>query len=95
MSTILTQPYTGIKYYKANIYPIVPMDSTDLYFITSDGDRLDNLANMYYKDPTLWWIISTVNNNVNGGSLFPTPGTQLRIPLNLNRVLSIFNNANS
>jgi hypothetical protein len=94
MNTILTQPYTGIKYYKNKVYPTVPAAETDLYIITVDGDRLDNLAYTYYKDSSLWWVISTVNSNVNGCSLFITPGTQLRIPLDLNRVLRIFDNAN-
>jgi hypothetical protein len=94
MNTILTQPYAGIKYYKRNVYPVVPSAESDLYIITVDGDRLDNLAFTYYKDTSLWWVISTVNNNVDGCSMFPTPGTQLRIPLDLNRVFSIFNEAN-
>ena len=94
MNTILSQQYTGIKYYKNKIYPTIPAVESDLYIITTDGDRLDTLANIYYKDPSYWWVISTVNNNVNNCSMFPTPGTQLRIPLDLGRVLRIFDEAN-
>ena len=94
MNTILSQPKTNIKYYKNKVYPIVPAVESDLYIITTDGDRLDTLSSRYYKDPSYWWVISTVNNNVNNCSMFPTPGTQLRIPLDLGRVLRIFDDAN-
>ena len=94
MNTILLQPKTNIKYYKNKVYPIVPAVESDLYIITTDGDRLDTLSSRYYKDPSYWWVISTINNNVNNCSMFPTPGTQLRIPLDLGRVLRIFDDAN-
>jgi hypothetical protein len=94
MNTILTQPKTNIKYYENKIYPPSPAIESDLYIITIDGDRLDNLSSRYYKDPSYWWVISTINNNVNNCSMFPTPGTQLRIPLDLSRVLRIFDDAN-
>lgn len=44
-------------------------------------DRLDNLANQYYGDPTQWWIIASANPDTVGidwTSL--TPGTIIRIP---------------
>jgi hypothetical protein len=34
------------------------------------------------------------NNNVTKGLMFPEPGTQLRIPTDLNAVLTLFNNYN-
>jgi phage tail protein X len=94
MDTILIQPNTKIKYYKSKIYPYVPPVESDLYIITIDGDRLDTLSYRYYGDTSYWWVISTVNNNIDNCSLFPTPGTQLRIPLDLQRVLNIFDQAN-
>jgi nucleoid-associated protein YgaU len=65
-----------------------------VYVITTVGDRLDSLANSYYNDSTLWWVIAAANNNATKGALYPTPGTQLRIPTNLNAVLSLFNQFN-
>ena len=39
------------------------------------GDRLDLLANQFYGDVTLYWIISTANPNyINFGSLFIDEG---------------------
>ena len=85
----------GKRYWNQKFYPNVPLSETDDYVITTIGDRLDNLAYSYYNDSTLWWVISTANNNVTKGSLFPEPGTQLRIPTNINAVLSLYNQYNT
>jgi hypothetical protein len=84
----------GKPYYRGKQYPNIPPSANDLYIVTTIGDRLDYLAYNYYRDSELWWIISAANNNATKGSLFPVPGTQLRIPTNLNAILSQFNNFN-
>jgi hypothetical protein len=83
------------RYYKGKIYPDVPYLATDNYVITTIGDRLDTLANDYYKDPELWWVISIANNNSTNGSIFPQPGIQLRVPTDINYVLDLFDAENS
>ena len=65
-----------------------------MYVITTVGDRLDSLAYSYYGDSNLWWVISAANNNITKGSMFPTPGTQLRIPTDLNAVFQLFEQFN-
>ena len=82
-------------YIKGKQYPNIPLSENDVYVITTIGDRLDSLAYSYYNDSTLWWIISIANNNVTKGTLFPEPGTQLRIPTNLSAVLSLYNQYNT
>lgn len=84
----------GKRYYKGKIYPDIPYLATDNYIITTIGDRLDTLADSYYKDPELWWVISVANNNITKGSIFPSPGTQLRIPVDINYVLQLFDELN-
>jgi hypothetical protein len=86
---------SGKRYYKGKIYPNVPFLETDVYVITTIGDRLDLIAYDYYNDAELWWIISVANNNITKGSMFPIPGTQLRIPVNVNSVLELFNSTNN
>lgn len=85
---------TGKQYYKAKKYPSIPPSETDVYVVTAQGDRLDLLANTFYKDATLWWIIAIANSNIIFGSLFPEPGTQLRIPTDLTTVLELYRNEN-
>jgi hypothetical protein len=81
-------------YYKGKVYPNIPLSESDVYVITNIGDRLDLLAYSYYLDVNYWWVISAANNNATKGSMFPIPGTQLRIPLNLNNVLQQFDKFN-
>jgi hypothetical protein len=92
---IINKTSDNKRYYKGKIYPDVPYLETDNYVITTIGDRLDTLANSYYGDPELWWIISIANNNITKGSIFPIPGIQLRIPIDANYVLQLFDELNS
>jgi hypothetical protein len=90
----IIQTPTGTKYLKLKRYPNIPLSEDDIYVITTIGDRLDLLAYSYYRNPEYWWIISSANNNINKGSMFLTPGTQLRIPTDLGAVLKLFNDLN-
>lgn len=91
--TILKTPQ-GKPYIKGKQYPNIPLSETDVYVITTVGDRLDLIAYNYYNDVNLWWVISMANNNVTKGSMFPIPGTQLRIPTNLTYVMELFEQFN-
>ena len=84
----------GRTVYKPKIYPNIPLRDDDLYVATETGDRLDTLAYDYYRDSTLWWIISVANNNVTKGTLYPVPGTQLRIPIEVAGIISLYNQIN-
>ena len=85
----------GVPYIKGKFYPNIPLSETDLYVVTTVGDRLDLLAYSYYRDTGLWWVIAAANNNVTKGSLFPIPGTQLRIPINAAAAINLFNKFNT
>jgi phage tail protein X len=85
----------GQRYFKSKKYPPIPPAESDIYVVTVQGDRLDLLAYTYYNDASLWWVISMANNNITVGSMFPEPGTQLRIPTDLTTVITIFNNENN
>ena len=93
-NNIVLYTIQGKPYYKGKVYPNIPLSESDVYVITTIGDRLDSLAYSYYNDVNYWWIISAANNNVTNGSMFPAPGTQLRIPTDLNNVLNLFNQFN-
>jgi hypothetical protein len=92
---IIYKTSSGKRYYKGKIYPEIPYSDTDEYIITTIGDRLDSIAYSYYNDAELWWVISVANNNITNGSMFPIPGTQLRVPTNINSVLNLFDQVNN
>ena len=60
---------------------------SDLYIFSRDGDRLDNLANDFYKDPRYWWIIAQANNLGKGTLTIPS-GLQIRIPFPIDNLLT-------
>ena len=67
-------------------YPGIPASSLDIYIFVTQGDRYDTLALTYYKDPSLWWIISRANPNQPFDSLYPKAGSQIRIPDSSNTI---------
>lgn len=90
----------GSRYFKGVKYPEVELNENDIYVITTVGDRYDLLAQQYYGDPGFWWIIPISNNGdfsseVGFGSLYPPPGSQIRIPANLQKILSDYSRLNS
>tara|TARA_R110000744_G_scaffold76396_1_gene151375 strand:- start:445 stop:747 length:303 start_codon:yes stop_codon:yes gene_type:complete len=85
----------GQTYQGVTRYPEIPETENDIYVITTYGDRLDLLANQYYKDWRLYWIIAAANPSLPSDSLYPTLGVQIRIPGSPEDVINSFNNINN
>jgi hypothetical protein len=82
--------------YRNTIYPVIPTSPNDTFVITDFGDRLDTLANQFYNDSTLYWIIAVANPNaLTFDSLGIKPGTQLRIPINSSGIVAEFRRLNN
>lgn len=86
--------FSGKKAFTTTRYPEIPYQITDIYVIAQDSDRLDILANQYYNNTSLWWIIAQANN-VGKGTLRLTPGQQLRIPIDIEPILREFRRINN
>jgi len=84
---------TGRVYLTNPIYPEIEETENDIYILSSDGDRYDILAKNFYGDPSFWWIIATANNSTRD-NLTITPGEQIRIPANKERIISRFEDLN-
>tara|TARA_R110001592_G_scaffold127539_3_gene339354 strand:- start:1485 stop:1790 length:306 start_codon:yes stop_codon:yes gene_type:complete len=83
------------RYFKPLIYPNIPPTSNDIHIITTVGDRLDSLANQFYDDVRLWWIISTANPHiVRRDSYALKANLELRIPSNIQPILKSFERLN-
>ena len=94
----------GNLVYQTSRYPEVPLSSNDIYVYTTQGDRFDVLAQQYYGDSSLWWVISIANTAVAGtdlpsdlpqNTLVIPEGLQIRIPANYSIVVNAFNAINS
>lgn len=69
----------SINKYNTTVYDKIPLRNDDIYLISTEGDRLDNLAHQFYKDSSLWWYIAKANNlktmNIPAGISIRVPST--------------------
>jgi hypothetical protein len=61
------------------IIPTPTATQEDVYIQTTSVERLDKLAQTFYQDSTLWWVIA-VANNLGKGTMTVPQNTRLRIP---------------
>ena len=96
LKSIIKKTGSRGKFYKYIKYPEVPLSFDDIYIITKIEDRLDLLAEQFYKDTSLWWVISIANPGlVKRDSFFVPGGIQLRIPADTQSIIDDFNRLNS
>ena len=75
--SLLPKQKKNVLSYDTTLYQRIPETNGDLHVISTEGDRLDNLANQFYGDPSLWWYIAKANDLID---LNIPAGTSLRIP---------------
>ena len=84
--TKIKKDINGNRVYQSTIYPEIKIDDNDIFVTSVKGERLDNLAQEYYNDPTLWWVIAKANA-IRDGKFTLDSGLQIRIPINLQKIL--------
>jgi len=85
----------GKNYQATTKYPDVPLSFNDIFVYTDEGDRFDILAQNYYSDSSLWWIISVANPQLTQMSMYPPLGVQIRIPSDIGGVISQYERINA
>ena len=83
----------NIRYYKPRIVPNIPIKDTDIFVFPLYGDRFDTLAQRYYDNSNLWWIIAKANE-IGNGKIAPDPEKKLRIPTEIDEILESIDNSN-
>ena len=77
--SLLPKQKKNVSSYETTLYQRIPETNGDLYVISTEGDRLDNLAFQFYGDPSLWWYIAKANNitamNVPAGKSLVIPAS--------------------
>tara|TARA_B100001057_G_scaffold247838_1_gene248138 strand:- start:3711 stop:4037 length:327 start_codon:yes stop_codon:yes gene_type:complete len=71
------------RYLSTQKLPIIPKRDTDILIIGKVGQTLLNLANQYYGDVNLWWVIARANPECFTGGIHLKVGTEYRIPAEL------------
>ena len=85
--TVIKKSREGKRVLKPTIYPRIPIKDSDIFIYPKFGDRLDNLAQKYYKDVSLWWIIAKANN-LDEAHIGLTLDEQIRIPVDIEPILN-------
>ena len=70
----------GVRKSASWIFPVPPASAIDTYITTTTPDRLDKLANDFYGDSQLWWIIASANG-LGKGTLIVPENVTIRIPV--------------
>jgi len=77
----------GKRVFRPTMYPKIPMKDSDIFIYPKFGDRLDTLAQKYYQDVSLWWIIAKANN-LDKAEIGLNVEKQIRIPMNIEVILN-------
>lgn len=85
--------YDGKRVFRTTRYPKIPTSLNDIYIVANETDYLDSLAYRFYRDSTLWWVIAQANG-IKATLKAPT-GVQLRIPQNIDDIITRFNRENN
>ena len=77
----------GKRVFRPTMYPKIPIQDSDVFIYPKFGDRLDTLAQKYYEDMSLWWIIAKANN-LDAAHIGLEVDTQIRIPMEIEKILN-------
>jgi hypothetical protein len=52
----------GVEFWDILVLEPIPEQADDLRYEVTEVDRIDLIADTYYGDPTLWWVIAIRND---------------------------------
>ena len=81
----------GVRYFSTSYVPNIPIKDTDIFIYPLYGDRLDTIANRYYGDSNLWWIIAKANE-IGNGKIGIDSEKKLRIPTEIGDIIELVEN---
>ena len=85
-NAVISKDKNGVRYYKPTMVKSIPLKDSDKFVYPVYGERFDSLAQKYYGDSNLWWIIAKANN-MSGGQLGLSPEKRIRIPIDIQSIL--------
>jgi len=69
----------GYEFWDLLVPPEIPVRPDEVQYTVQMADRIDLLANKFYGDPVLWWVLAVANNL----DVLPTDlkyGSTIRVP---------------
>lgn len=82
-NTLIRRDKNGERYLSTQNRSTIPKLDTDILIIGKMGQTLTGLANQYYGDVNLWWVIARANPECFEGGINVKIGTEYRIPTDL------------
>jgi hypothetical protein len=82
----------GRRYLSRIEYPPIPLRDSDILIRGVFGQTFMNLANQYYENKNLWWIIARANQQTE--SVYMVPGKEYRIPQEIKLILQEYEELN-
>tara|TARA_A100001515_G_scaffold133556_1_gene122864 strand:- start:264 stop:560 length:297 start_codon:yes stop_codon:yes gene_type:complete len=82
----------GRRYLSRIEYPPIPLRDSDILIKGVFGQSFMNLANQYYENKNLWWIIARANQQTE--SVYMVPGKEYRIPQEIKLILQEYEELN-
>jgi hypothetical protein len=82
----------GRRYLSRIEYPPIPLRDSDILIRGVFGQSFMNLANQYYENKNLWWIIARANQQTE--SVYMVPGKEYRIPQEIKLILQEYEELN-
>jgi len=87
-TTKIKKSKEGFRTYTTTYYPNIPISDSDTFILAKEGSRLDSLANEYYGDTKLWWVLAKSNGI--RGKIALKAGELIRIPSNITKIIDDF-----
>ena len=82
----------GTRYLNRVEYPPIPIRDTDIFIRGIFGQTFMNLANKYYGDKDLWWIVARANHQAE--SIYMIPDKEYRVPQSVALILQEYEELN-
>tara|TARA_B100001564_G_C20426903_1_gene572730 strand:+ start:26 stop:319 length:294 start_codon:yes stop_codon:yes gene_type:complete len=90
----LKKDLDGNRVLSPSTVPNIPIKDTDVFLYPIFGDRLDTIAQRFYGDANLWWIIAKANE-IGKGQIGLDLEKKLRIPTEIGDIIDLVENNNS
>ena len=71
-------------------YAKIESKNNDIIYRVKYGDSYSTLANRFYEDQTLWWVIARANKEFKG-NIRPKVGQKLTIPTDISDIINDLN----
>jgi hypothetical protein len=87
-NSIIKKDINNVSYRAVTNYPKITPKNTDILHTAVDGDRWDTLADRFYNDVSLWWIIARANIDYFKGNLQIPIASRLIIPTDIGDIVA-------